>query len=119
MQIVKCLSKMQVLDSVRRTLGEKIQARKLGCRGPGAKLQNEAPCVCGRSEQKGRKQGNLGELNLEALLGPCRLLLLRVSFNKSKEFITKNFDISICGPLNPETLGKTAVSAPPSRSPRR
>ena len=67
-------------------------------RCPGAKLQNEAPCFCDCSEQKeqrarefggtesggnlrplvsvtaasrrSKEQGNLGELNLEAILEP-------------------------------------------------
>ena len=41
-----------------------------------------------------REQGNLRELNLEALLEPCRLLLLGSSLNSSKEAINRNFDIS-------------------------
>ena len=48
-------------------------------------------CVCDRSEQKGQKAR---ELNLEALLEPCRLLLLGGSLNTSKEAINKSFDIS-------------------------
>ena len=38
---------------------------------------------------RGRKQGNLEELNLEALSEPCRLLLLASSLNTSKEAIKK------------------------------
>ena len=45
------------------------------------------------SSRRGRKQGNLGELNLEALLEPCRLLLLGGSLNTSKKAINKNFYI--------------------------
>ena len=55
-----------------------------GFRGPGAKLQNEAPCVCDRSEQKGKKARESGEMNLEALLEPCRPLLLGGSFDTCK-----------------------------------
>ena len=46
------------------------------------------------ARRRGRKLGNLGELNLEALLEPCRLLLLGGSFNTSKEAINKSFDIN-------------------------
>ena len=46
-----------------------------------------------RSQQMGRKQGNLEKLNLEAFLEPCRLLLFRGSLNTSKKDINKNFDI--------------------------
>ena len=60
-----------------------------GVRGPGAKLQNEAPFACGQSEGRGRKQGNLGELNLKALLEPCRLLLFGVFMDTSKEALRK------------------------------
>ena len=42
---------------------------------------------------RGRKQGNLWELNLEAFLEPCRLLLLGGSLNTSKEALNENFDI--------------------------
>ena len=49
-------------------------------------LKNAAPCVCDRSEQKGQK---VRDLNLEALLEPCKLLLLRYSLNTSKEAINK------------------------------
>ena len=65
-----------------------------GFRGPGAKLQNVAPCVFDRSKQKGREVRESGKQNLEALLKACRLLLLGVSLNTSKEVINKNFDIS-------------------------
>ena len=37
------------------------------------------------ASRRGKKQGNLAELNLEALLEPCRLLLLGDSLNTSKE----------------------------------
>ena len=40
-------------------------------------------------------EGNLGELNLEVRLEPCRLLLLGGSLDTSKEAITQNFDISL------------------------
>ena len=43
--------------------------------------------------RRGRKQGNLWELNLEAFLEPCRLLLLGGSLNTPKEALNKNFDI--------------------------
>ena len=41
------------------------------------------------ASRRGRKQGNLGELNLEALLEPSRLLLLGGSLYSSKEAIKK------------------------------
>ena len=44
------------------------------------------------ASRRGRKQRNLGEMNLEALLEPCRLLLLGGSSNTCKEAINKNFD---------------------------
>ena len=47
-----------------------------------------------KASRRGRKQDNLGELNLEALFEPCRLLLLGGSLNTSNKAITKNFDIS-------------------------
>ena len=62
---------------------------------PRDKLQNEAPCDYMEASRRGGKQGNLGELNLEALLEPCRLLVLGGSFNTSQEVINKNFDISL------------------------
>ena len=65
-----------------------------GFQEPGAKLQNQAPCVRDRIEQKGYKARESGELNLEALLDPCRLFLLGGSLNTSKEAINKDFDIS-------------------------
>ena len=43
--------------------------------------------------RRGRKQGNLWELNLESFLEPCRLLLLGGSLNTSKEALNKNFDM--------------------------
>ena len=64
-----------------------------GFRGQGAKLQNESSCICDRIEQKGQKAREFGELNLEALLEPCRLLLLGGSLNTSKKAINKNFYI--------------------------
>ena len=39
------------------------------------------------ASRKGRKQGNLEEMNLEALLEPCRQLLLGGSFKTSKKAI--------------------------------
>ena len=41
--------------------------------------------------RRGRKQGDLGEMNLDALLEPCRLLLLGGSLNTTKEGINKTF----------------------------
>ena len=41
-----------------------------------------------------RKQGNLRELNLGALLELCRLFLLGDFLNTSKEAINRNNDIS-------------------------
>ena len=46
-------------------------------------MQNRASCVCDHSEQRGKKVRESGELNLEALLEPCRLLLLGDSLNTS------------------------------------
>ena len=46
------------------------------------------------ASRRGKKQWNLGELNLEAFFEPCRVLLLRGSLNTSKEAINRNFDIS-------------------------
>ena len=46
------------------------------------------------ASRKDRKQGNLGELNLEALLEPCGLLLRGGSLNIFKEIINENFDTS-------------------------
>ena len=65
------------------------------------------------ASRKGRKQGNLGELYLEAHSEPCWLHLLGGSFTTSKEAIIKSFDIS----WTPKALGQTAPSAPPSRPP--
>ena len=42
----------------------------------------------------GRKQENLGKLNVEALLEHCRLRLLGYSLNTSREAMNKNFDVS-------------------------
>ena len=56
-----------------------------GYRGPGAKLENEGPCVRDRSKQKGQKARESGELKLEPLLESCKLLLLGGSLNTSKE----------------------------------
>ena len=39
--------------------------------------------------RRGRKQGNVGKLNLEAILEPCRLLPLGGSLDTSKEGINK------------------------------
>ena len=41
------------------------------------------------ASRRGWKQGNMGELNLEVFLGPCRLLQLGGSLNASKEAIRK------------------------------
>ena len=41
------------------------------------------------ASRRGRKQGILGELNLEALSESCRLLLLGGSLNTSKEAVNK------------------------------
>ena len=58
-------------------------------------MQNGVPCVSvDEASKRGRNKGNLGELNLEALLEPCMLLLLGGSLNTSKEAINKNIDIS-------------------------
>ena len=46
------------------------------------------------ARRRGRKQGNLEELNLEAPLEPCGLLLLRGFLNTSKEAMNENVDIS-------------------------
>ena len=40
-----------------------------------------------------RRQGNLEEVNMGALVEPCRLLLLEGSLSTSKEAINKKFDI--------------------------
>ena len=45
------------------------------------------------ASRRDKKQGNLGKLNLEALLEPCWLLLLEGSLNRFKEALGKNFDI--------------------------
>ena len=68
------------------------------------------------ASRRGRKQRNLGKLNLEAFLEPC-WLLLGGSLNASKEAVNRNFDISWWGLLETEALGQTAPSAPPSRQP--
>ena len=54
----------------------------------------------------GRKHGNLGELNLEALLEPCRLRLLGVSLNTSKEAKIKILILVAEDPLTLRPLGK-------------
>ena len=41
------------------------------------------------ASRRGRRKGNLGELNLEALLEPFRLLLLGGYINTSEEAIKK------------------------------
>ena len=46
--------------------------------------------VIGQKGRRDKKQGNLEKLNLEAHLGPCRLLLLKGSLNTSKEAMNKN-----------------------------
>ena len=38
------------------------------------------------ASRRGRKQGKLGELNLEALLEPCRLLLLGGFLNMQRGY---------------------------------
>ena len=52
-------------------------------------------CVCDEASGRDRKQGNLRELNLEALLEPCRLFLLGGSFNASKEATNKKILILV------------------------
>ena len=42
-----------------------------------------------KASRRGRKQGIVAELNLEALLEPCRLLLLGGSLNTTEEAIKK------------------------------
>ena len=86
-----------------------------GFQGLGVKLQNEALCVRDRSELTEQKARESGELNLEVRLESCSLLLLGGSFNTSKKAMNKNFDINLCGPLDPEALGQTSPSAPPSQ----
>ena len=66
-----------------------LQTVPKGFQGPGTKLQHEAPCVCDRSEQKGQKAMESRELNLEAVLEPCRLILVGDSLNTSKEAVNK------------------------------
>ena len=53
-----------------------------GFRGPEAKLENEALLSVIKASRS-RKEGKLGEPNLEALLEPCRLLLLGGSLKTS------------------------------------
>ena len=59
--------------------------------GENCKIRSLVSVIKGSS--RGRNQGNLKELNLEALLEPCNLLLLGGSFNTSKEAINKSFKI--------------------------
>ena len=72
-------------------------------RGPGGKLQIEAPCVCDRSEKRGRKAGST--------LIPCRLLLFGGSLNIYKEGINK---ILILVDEAPWTLRPEAINSDPS-----
>ena len=55
------------------------------------------------ASRRGRKQGNLGEINPEALLEPCRLLLLEGSLNTSKKAMN-TLDISCKAPPDPKAL---------------
>ena len=61
---------------------------------PRGKTANEIACVYERSDQKGQKARESGELNLEALLEPSKLLLLGGFLNTFKEALSKNYDIS-------------------------
>ena len=54
----------------------------------------------------GRKQWNLGKLNLEALSERRRLSQLEGFLNTSREAINKDFDISLLGPLDPKAREK-------------
>ena len=57
------------------------------------------------ANRRGKKQGDLRELNLEALLDPCRLLLSRgylFTFNKAKN----NFDLDDEAPWTLRPWGK-------------
>ena len=63
-------------------------------RGPGANCKMRPLVSVIEASRRGRKQGNLGELNLEVLLEPCRLLLLGGSLNTPKEALNENFAIS-------------------------
>ena len=55
--------------------------------GPGANCKMRHLVSLIEASRRGRELRNLRELNLEALLGPCRLLLLGGSLNTSKEAI--------------------------------
>ena len=44
--------------------------------------------------RRGRKQGDLGELNLEALQEPCKLPLVGGFLNTAKVAMNENFEIS-------------------------
>ena len=64
------------------------------------------------ASRRGRKQGNLGELNLEALLEPCRLLLLGGSLYTSKETIKRFLILVDVAPWTLRAWGKLHYSAP-------
>ena len=55
--------------------------------------------------RRGRKQGNPGRLNLEALIEPCRLLLLGGSLSTSKEAMNKILILINEAFMNPEAPG--------------
>ena len=59
-----------------------------------------------KASRRGRKEGNLGKLNLKALLEPCRLLLLGGSLNTSKEAIDKILILFDEAPWTIRPLGK-------------
>ena len=56
-----------------------------GAQGQNGRMRPHVTVI--QASRRGKKQGNLAELNLEARLEPCRLLLLGVSLNTSKEAI--------------------------------
>ena len=67
-------------------------SRPRGKMRPRGKIRPRVSVI--EASRRGRKQGNLGKLDLEALLEPCRMLLLGGSLNLSKEALDKNFGIS-------------------------
>ena len=89
MYFIRVMVRFRVWGKVRVNLRTGYRARIQGCRE-----FFEAQGSVIEASRRGRKHRNLKELNLEALLEHCRLLLLGGSLNVFKEVINENFDIS-------------------------
>ena len=72
-----------------------------GFRSPGARLQSEAPCVCGLSEHKGQKARGSGGTESGTLLDHVIGRFLEYRLLLSKEALNKNFVSGAHCPLCP------------------